>query len=285
MSLINKHAHSGAFRLSCRAAQYLQAKSSAFEDPKVLQFLSSTFCQLDRSVNKLSILERSLLQKRFFQAHSYSLKMAVWRMRRSHESSRPIDPTVSAIRFNLTYRADNDGNPAKVFRVKSVEIVPLSAPERAINAETHAQCAKQWAEEKEDEFVAPQCVILVGDLIPDFLEPPHTVRLPLVRLTPADEAELDGSNALWDWFDNVNQTIELGMVWATTNMEEQRHDPGEMCKEGKQWKWKHVPSKAQDESQSVLQHLVSAGYILINTRCTAAQNAMWNRLAEHGLKF
>ena len=64
------------------------------------------------------------------------------------------------------------------------------------------------------------------------------------------EAELDGSNALWDWLDNLRQTIELGMVWATTNMEEQRHDPGEMCKEGKQWKWKHVPSKAQDGSQS-----------------------------------
>ena len=161
--------------------------------------------------------------------------------------SRLIDPTVDALRLDLTRRDVHDDNPARRFSVQQASFISVSSV-RKLLADFHPQYSEAQLLEvggftKEDYHVIGHLqVVCVCDAtpvlfyIPMYLYPPEFEAL---QRTPQGRlANLRAIKRLTDGIERGKVLIRLARHKATASS---MCAYGEMHREKKMWTWRECP--------------------------------------------
>ena len=155
--------------------------------------VGTAFRHRDFDINVITAEEHRRLVTNFCGAHAHSIETAVVLMRETDQDPHRIKVSADAIRFNLAYRADHGGNPAKFFTVQSVEVVPMDAAQRHMNLTAQGEFGRQRRRSKRLEgYFALQYVIFADDITPagDGPHAPYAEFLPLRRMPEERDAAL-----------------------------------------------------------------------------------------------
>ena len=182
--------------------------------------------------------ERSTLLKDFVGIHStlWSIIVGYVLYKSKNEKGDLIDPDVYAVSIATHYRTDNDGNPARTFRMVGAGIFEkkrlsdyTTAP---LDVEARKREEDEWRRTYGGDYLGVLLIVFEGEEIKAVL------RQPLVRFGPEQIAYL--RTIPDNWLESAREIIDFGVVWKLDAANPNQMLMGEMRREGKMWKWKQL---------------------------------------------
>lgn len=239
-----------ASRLVCKKYEWVQLLQEAGRNvppPKDSHF-----------PERLNFSERGTLLRDFFKIHEWTFKGGIRHVAfaMKHQRGRPIDPTIEGISISLRYRPGNNGNPARTFRLigmgtyKKSDLAKWGRAGPQLDAEGRKRQEEAWRTEYGERYIGSLTVLFEAE------ELKLGIQHPFLHFSPGEEAYL----ALADpnWLDELRDNVDAGLVFepSANGKGAQRILPGEMCKEGRVWKWKQLPldDKSVPESKAMAQY-------------------------------
>ena len=164
-------------------------------------------------------------------------------LKSQHDLGRAIDPELYAVIFGLCNRPDNNGNPAKAFRLSVMGILSRTRAREFIaqfeaDKDAKARRRQAWRDRCGDDYVGELAAVFVAEGGFVSVQP-----MAIFRFTSQQEQDLAtfGGN----WLLQVADFVDLGIVGRqpAESDDEQNVTHGMMYKEGNKWKWRQAPDK------------------------------------------
>lgn len=205
------------------------------------------------------IIERIVLLDDFVVIHTWSFATAVHAARKT--LLPPLDHNTDMMSFQLSYRPDNGGNPAKAFKLADAVVYPLNDVLKVPRAHDGWELGKDSREREAGLYRTVGCRF--DGFLPvcysiDNCDYTHWASHPLLWPDAEREAEIDRESDYENPVFLLSSYLWNGLVANPEDIGTANQRVGEMVKDGKHWKWRQICQGVELEIPPPCQPLVNA---------------------------
>ena len=186
-------------------------------------------------------MERFVLVRDFWRVHTPSFQQAITCMRKS--STRRLNIDTEGVIFLLTYRHDNGGNPALMYKYETFVVVRIEEMFNTFRGLREVWDAGAATREKEAQNLRKTAKpgqpyikhFPVGLCVDTELD--RWVSVPLFVMPPYKEEDVDPDEK---WIRFLKDVTNRGLIFES-HPETKEIIMGKMFKIGKEWRWRECP--------------------------------------------